>query len=107
MPKQYRLLKDMPGVPAGTIFKFDAAYSRYYPVLETDVNMQYNGSWILENNPDWFEEVENYNSKLVVYIGDSIYPVLALDYRKNIVIVLKDEKEKSLLLSDVGIKIKI
>src|SRR3989442_7206243 len=58
--QKYKLLQPLPGIPAGTIFIHDEENNRWYPDIHTDINMQYNGSWILQNNPDWFAPFDGY-----------------------------------------------
>ena len=57
MPKQYKLLKDLPSINAGTIFTkgMGDVYNRYY-FQENDSGSSLTISWV-ENNPDWFEPV--------------------------------------------------
>ncbi len=104
--KQYRLLKDLPGVNAGTIFKYEEKENRYYPDLETDINMQFNGSYLLQMNPDWFGEIKDYGSKLFAYQDWKTYPIIQLDYRDDIALILDGTEEKKISLSDITLIMK-
>lgn len=57
--ERWKLLKDLPGIPKGTIFieeqDPERCGYRYYPDLDTDINMQYNTDWFFRENPDWFD----------------------------------------------------
>jgi len=60
--KRWRLLKELPGISKGTIFIEEGdpvrCGYRYFPDLDTDINMQYNTDFFFINNPDWFEELK-------------------------------------------------
>lgn len=58
--KQYILLKDMPGCPAGRIFKEDINGNYYHSMSDEDF-MRYSFATyslhnkFVENNPEWFQ----------------------------------------------------
>jgi hypothetical protein len=85
MTKQYRLLKDLPGVKAGTVYDYESDYGRY---TGADHTMNSSGheldmidAIVVENNPEWFEVVrwkpkdgEEYyffnDSELTIWMGN-------------------------------------
>lgn len=60
MEKQYKLLKDLPGLRAGVIFVYDEEEGGFvFCLTEVGGEGEY---WFtqkeINNNPDWFEEVK-------------------------------------------------
>lgn len=59
MPKRYRLLKDLPGCPKGTVFSYtgDGYMPLSTPIVVGAIASPYTGvlvSPVVEYNPDWF-----------------------------------------------------
>lgn len=62
---KYRLLKDLPGVKKGVIFKEDFSLGSF--VNSGDDNFDYKVQYqeeTLRNNPDWFEAMDGNNIKI-------------------------------------------
>ena len=61
--KKYRLLKDLPGKPAGILLSYSATLKMYqyegYPSVDMGDGYFVYGELpaLVENNPDWFQEV--------------------------------------------------
>jgi hypothetical protein len=57
-PRRWKLLKDLPGCPAGTIGIEDLTGSRYHQVnFGCGQNLKFTLLYV-EVNPDWFEEIK-------------------------------------------------
>ncbi len=104
--KCYCLLKDLPGIQAGTRFNKNEEENIYFDRLHPDKWIVKISSEIVENNPDWFEELKDHDSNLVALCGVNFYPVLMVDYRKDLVVILEGNRETKLPLKSVEIKIK-
>jgi hypothetical protein len=55
---KFKLLKDFAGIPAGTIIIEDKESRLWYP--ETDADLQFGSSALLQNNPDWFASFDGF-----------------------------------------------
>lgn len=53
--KQYKLLKDLPGIKSGTIP--DTVAGAYYTFMGNEIRLGFSENFIIAN-PDWFELVE-------------------------------------------------
>jgi hypothetical protein len=53
--KQYKTLKDFPGVPAGTILNYYYTLEMFAVVGVKDCRLEFTEDYILKY-PDWFEE---------------------------------------------------
>ena len=58
MAKKYRLLKDTPTAEEGTAFVLSKKGYDYVPLANNVCSPKYHKN-IVENNPEWFEEVKD------------------------------------------------
>lgn len=61
--KKYRLKKELPGIPVGTIYEFNYRYNSFVAQIDHyNYLSSTNFIYLLDQNhfwfPDWFEEVE-------------------------------------------------
>lgn len=59
--KEYKLIKDMPNLSAGAIFKFNEKTTKYdcvYAPKEQKTDWSFTKE-LVEVNPEWFEEIKN------------------------------------------------
>jgi hypothetical protein len=63
MAKKYRLLKDLPDSPAGTIFIYHEVFKKYESELSKFALVSQWSPNVVENNPEWFAEVIDVDDK--------------------------------------------